>query len=104
MNKSTAQRTEQCVTNRRRFLERLGQTTVVGAGSCVMAAGTAGGDDRSQITAEKQVRQRRLGKTGLMVSEIGFGGHSWSFKPLQHTASSGRADHAGRGESGAGDR
>ena len=25
------------------------------------------------------VKKRRLGRTGLMVSEIGFGGHSWSY-------------------------
>lgn len=80
MNRPKSQSTEKAVTNRRRFLQTVGQTTVIGAGSCMTGVSTAIGDDRGQTTAERRVRQRRLGKTGLMVSEIGFGGHSWSFK------------------------
>jgi predicted aldo/keto reductase-like oxidoreductase len=44
---------------------------VVGAGANAFAGETGSPAGR--------VRQRVLGKTGLKVSEIGFGGHSWSY-------------------------
>ena len=68
--------------NRRQFLGVLGQTAVVAAAGTVAAAGqpsTAQAADQEPPVPGK-VRQRVLGKTGLKVSEIGFGGHSWSFK------------------------
>ena len=60
---------------RRSFLSQLGQTALVG--------GLAAGFDPAHAAAASppplgRVRQRILGKTGLKVSEIGFGGHSWT--------------------------
>ncbi len=59
---------------RRRFLKRLGQTAVAGG-----VAATLLTDPRSAGAAEGKVGCRTLGKTGLKISEIGFGGHSWSY-------------------------
>jgi len=58
---------------RREFLTHIGQGAVAGA-----VASLAG----SSVGAESagQVRYRTLGRTGLKVSEVGFGGHSWNFK------------------------
>jgi aryl-alcohol dehydrogenase-like predicted oxidoreductase len=59
---------------RREFLTRVAQGAAAGAAvSCAspLALGAA---------PAGQVRQRTLGRTGLKVSEIGFGGHSWNFK------------------------
>lgn len=70
---------QSCVANRRRFLAKISRTTVLGTASCATGAGLLAASDQQSDT-ENQVRRRKLGKTGLMVSEIGFGGHSWSFK------------------------
>ena len=65
---------------RRRFLRRLGQGAVAGG----VAAGVGWqlkqrrGVGKDAV-GERQVAHRTLGKTGLDVSEIGFGGHSWSY-------------------------
>jgi predicted aldo/keto reductase-like oxidoreductase len=60
--------------SRRGFLKHLGQGALAGsvAASVVGTAGAA--------SVEGQVQHRTLGKTGLDVSEIGFGGHSWAYK------------------------
>jgi aryl-alcohol dehydrogenase-like predicted oxidoreductase len=62
---------------RRSFLKRLGHGAVAAnVGLSVLdGGGLAGGG-----VAEGRVACRTLGKTGLSVSEIGFGGHSWSYK------------------------
>jgi len=62
---------------RRRFLQQLGQGAV--------AAGAAGpllvhGQEPAAEAPGGKVKYRTLGKTGLMVSEVGFGGHSWAYK------------------------
>jgi aryl-alcohol dehydrogenase-like predicted oxidoreductase len=53
---------------------------MVGAGACVLGAQPTDADSLTSTGNSRQVRRRKLGKTGLIVSEIGFGGHSWSFK------------------------
>ena len=57
---------------RREFLGLLGQGAVAGAAAC--SAGVSAGGSQIQ-----QVAKRTLGRTGLRVSEIGFGGHSWNY-------------------------
>jgi len=60
---------------RRGFLRRLGQ----GAVASGMVRTLVGETAVERPTAGK-VAYRTLGKTGLKVSEIGFGGHSWAYK------------------------
>ena len=63
---------------RRRFLKQIGRGAVTGGvvapllhdPDAATAAETTGG----------KVKYRTLGKTGLKVSEVGFGGHSWAYK------------------------
>ncbi|MHC4403396.1 MAG: aldo/keto reductase [Planctomycetota bacterium] len=64
---------------RRRFLSQLGQGAVAGpvAASLLGANGASAGE-----SAEGKIGYRVLGKTGLKVSEIGFGGHSWAYKQV----------------------
>ncbi len=64
--------------NRRRFLAQLGRGVAAGAaGSGTLGQGSGAAADEP---VEGRVRHRKLGRTGLSVSEIGFGGHSWSYK------------------------
>jgi len=62
-------------TSRRRFLGRMGRGAMAGTLAAPLLAGTS----RAAEKPEDQVRRRPLGKTGLEVSEIGFGGHSWAY-------------------------
>ena len=62
---------------RRQFLRRFGLSA--------LAPGFAAPFLKDAYSAEPKkarriVKQRVLGKTGLRVSEIGFGGHSWSYR------------------------
>jgi len=63
--------------SRRRFLRRLGGVALAGGAAplWLQPAADAAGQRRPQ-----RVKHRTLGKTGLSVSEIGFGGHSWSYR------------------------
>jgi predicted aldo/keto reductase-like oxidoreductase len=65
---------------RRRFLKQLGQTAVT-SGVAGRLASSADASART-AAARGKVGMRTLGKTGLRVSEIGFGGHSWSFRKV----------------------
>jgi len=63
--------------SRRAFLRQLGEGAVAGTLAAALRPESA-----TAATAQPPagtVRQRVLGKTGLKVSEIGFGGHSWSY-------------------------
>ncbi len=63
---------------RRRFLKNLGQGAVVGGAT----GSLLGNSDQATASdaAPGRVRLRTLGRTGLKVSEIGFGGHSWYYR------------------------
>jgi aryl-alcohol dehydrogenase-like predicted oxidoreductase len=71
---------------RRGFLKRLGRGVIVGgmvgamaqAGLDAVEAGQPVGGAAVQ-PGPGRVGQRVLGKTGLKVPEIGFGGHSWAY-------------------------
>lgn len=67
---------------RRAFLTQVGRGAAAG-GLTLGMAGCVGsleaGQTASAPPAVGSVRKRSLGKTGLAVSEIGFGGHSWSY-------------------------
>lgn len=64
-------------TTRRSFLTHLGSRAAAGA----LAAPLVSGLGQTQAAAaQQQVRRRKLGKTNLEISELGFGGHSWSYK------------------------
>jgi aryl-alcohol dehydrogenase-like predicted oxidoreductase len=65
---------------RRRFLGQLAQTAIGASLADSLLSVTGSAAIAMQTTAPAgQVHHRMLGKTGLMVSEIGFGGHSWSY-------------------------
>ena len=77
---------------RRNFLEQMGRSAVVGGvvstlldnrrlASAAEPATSPAGVPAAGVPAGK-VRHRRLGKTGLSVSEIGIGGHSWSYATM----------------------
>lgn len=66
---------------RRRFLKQIGRGTVAGSMAFTLLGDTDQADG-TQPTPGK-VQHRTLGKTGLSVSEIGFGGHSWSYKQIK---------------------
>ena len=61
---------------RRQFLKKVGFGALTGG-----MAGPLLEDARSKTTDQK-VKSRVLGKTGLKVSEIGIGGHSWAYKQV----------------------
>jgi len=62
---------------RRRFLKQLGHGAVAGG----VAATLLGTSDSARAAdgGQGKVGYRTLGKTGLRVSEVGFGGHSWAY-------------------------
>jgi aryl-alcohol dehydrogenase-like predicted oxidoreductase len=62
---------------RRSFLQKLGEGAVVGGVACSLGPS---GKLAAAATGTGKVAHRTLGRTGLDVSEIGFGGHSWSYK------------------------
>lgn len=67
---------------RRAFLRSIGEGAAVGALTGALAAGTParGAEPPGAAGAGLgTVKRRTLGKTGLQVSEIGFGGHSWAY-------------------------
>src|SRR5574340_188825 len=63
---------------RREFLERVGQAAVAGGLAAPLPSPLGDAAASAPDATPGKVRYRRLGKTGLRVSEIGFGGHSWS--------------------------
>ncbi len=68
-------------TTRRGFLGHVGQAVVAGTATGKLMEGTANAaDEPAEADGAGRVGLRTLGKTGLRVSEIGLGGHSWSYR------------------------
>ena len=65
---------------RRHFLKQLGRGALAGNLAWPTLARGATAADRKP--AEGAVARRTLGKTGLRVSEIGIGGHSWAYEQV----------------------
>lgn len=65
--------------SRRRFLRRLGQGAVTAGVTWSLLQREASPAEKPRVG---KVAYRTLGKTGLSVSEIGFGGHSWAYKQV----------------------
>ncbi len=63
--------------SRRRFLQDVGQKAVAGSVAATLLSEAAAAEPAA---SGGKVRHRTLGKTGLKVSEVGFGGHSWAYK------------------------
>jgi aryl-alcohol dehydrogenase-like predicted oxidoreductase len=67
------------VATRRGFLQQFGQTACTGAVVAALRGGPTARAAESDKAPSGRMGYRVLGKTGLRVSEIGFGGHSWNF-------------------------
>jgi len=68
--------------SRRDFLKHLGGDAIAGAVAAVALHQADAGEPEHRASARPapgKVARRVLGKTGLRVPEIGFGGHSWSY-------------------------
>ena len=63
--------------SRRQFLEWVGEKAA--AGSVAAALWQQTGAAQGAEPPAGTVKKRDLGRTGLRVSEIGFGGHSWAY-------------------------
>ena len=77
MNEHASHGDPKAESTRRRFLKQLGRSAA--AGSVAASLAGQGCSSTEAAAAEGQVGYRTLGKTGLRVSEVGFGGHSWSY-------------------------
>lgn len=67
---------------RRHFLHRAGRSAVASAAAATLWDGHApamAARAPGAKPAEGKVGYRLLGRTGLRVSEVGFGGHSWAY-------------------------
>jgi len=74
MNEHMPKRESQPDSTRRQFLKQVGAGAVVGTMTTPVL-----GDLRADKKGHK-VKYRTLGKTGVRISEIGIGGHSWAYK------------------------
>ena len=74
MNEHMSKQKSQADSTRRQFLKKIG----VGAVAGTMAPPLL--DDARSATTGRKVKYRTLGKTGIRISEIGIGGHSWAYK------------------------
>jgi aryl-alcohol dehydrogenase-like predicted oxidoreductase len=88
MNENPSRQQTEADSTRRQFLKRIGLGAVAGgvAGPLLDNPHPATASDTtsppSVWRASHKVKYRVLGKTGLRVSEIGFGGHSWAYKQV----------------------
>jgi aryl-alcohol dehydrogenase-like predicted oxidoreductase len=69
--------------NRRQFLRQFGLGAVAGAMAAPLSEDAHSAmEGAGSKPPRRKVKHRVLGKTGLSISEIGFGGHSWSYKQV----------------------
>jgi aryl-alcohol dehydrogenase-like predicted oxidoreductase len=80
MNGHTSEHQSETDSTRRQFLKKVGLGAVAGGMATPLLDNSR--PARASQTTSHEVKHRVLGKTGLSVSEIGFGGHSWSYKQV----------------------
>ena len=80
MTENTAEQAGRITSTRRQMLREFG----LGVAAAGVTPRLLANSRSATPPKEKQhkVRHRVLGKTGLRVSEIGFGGHSWSYRQV----------------------
>ncbi len=76
MTNYTSKQNPQNTSTRRQFLRQFGLGAVAGGLTIPLLKST----QPARAAEEHRVKYRTLGKTGLRVSEIGIGGHSWAYK------------------------
>jgi len=69
---------------RRQFLKQFGLGMAGGIAAPFLgdAQSVLASETSSSKTTDRKVKYRVLGKTGLRISEIGIGGHSWAYKQV----------------------
>lgn len=80
MNRHISEHHRETNSTRRQFLKRIGLGAVAGGMAPPLLDNSH--PARASQTTSRKVKHRVLGKTGLSVSEIGFGGHSWAYKQV----------------------
>jgi len=80
MSKHIAKKKSTNTSSRRQFLKQLGLGTVAGGMAGPLLENAYSATERK--SKEHKVKYRVLGKTGLRISEIGIGGHSWAYKQV----------------------
>ncbi|MFH1718394.1 MAG: aldo/keto reductase [Planctomycetota bacterium] len=80
MTRHMSKRNPENGSTRRQFLRQFGLGAVAGGMTVPLLNGVHSA--AASETTEHKVKYRALGKTGLRVSEIGFGGHSWAYKQV----------------------
>jgi aryl-alcohol dehydrogenase-like predicted oxidoreductase len=65
---------------RRQFLKQFGFGAVAGSMAAPLLDNAY--PETGQESTRRKVKYRVLGKTGLRISEIGIGGHSWAYKQV----------------------
>jgi len=79
MNQRISPSEAKAESTRRRFFRELGRGAVAGGAGAGLLQ-NAGPLTAADTPGDGRVKHRRLGTTDLEVSEVGFGGHSWSYK------------------------
>jgi len=79
MNENTSHKEPHSDSTRRQFLKKIGLKKI-GAGAVAGTMASPLLNDARSAATERKVKYRTLGKTGIAISEIGIGGHSWAYK------------------------
>jgi len=80
MSKHISKYQSKISSTRREFLKQFGFSAVAGGMAAPLLDNAYSATE--QKTTDRKVKYRVLGKTGLRISEIGIGGHSWAYKQV----------------------